>query len=383
MPTNQTSTPSKEASTAATEFVSIKDHLRASWEMTKGSLNNLILMWLVMIGVTIGLGIVVFTLGFSTIMAAGGLSAVSNPADFLGLILSPAGTMLGLIFFVAAIAYSIFSAGINSAVMLTLSKYQEKPTFKEVFNQGMKLALPVYLLGLVIGLMTLGGFILFLIPGLIMAIFLSFALFERIFHSTSLTDSLRGSYTMVKDNFGFIFTRWLVVVGFYLVFFGFVPEFFGAISESLKDFYNMVTGLAGILVNWMVMAFFILLYHQIRQKTNMKNLANVTWMWLVAGIGWMLIGILSIVLFSRLPNLMNQIEQALDSTPSDYSNQKYDFQFDDVLESNVDQADQEFNFNADIDTQGLSDEQQQAIEEAQQAMDDYFQELNNAEESAE
>ncbi len=383
MPTNETSTPIKEASPVTSEFVSIKDHLKSSWKMTKGSLNNLILMWLVMIGVTVGLGIIVFTLGFSTIMAAGGLGTMSNPVEFLKLILSPAGTMLGLIFIVAVIAYSIFSAGINAAVIIALNRYQEKPTFKEVFNQGMKLALPVYLLGLVIGLMTLGGFVLFVVPGLIMAIFLSFALFERILHSTNLTDSLRGSYTMVNDNFGFIFTRWLVVVGFYLVFFGFVPEFFGAISEPLKNLYNMVTGLAGVLVNWMVMAFFILLYHQIRQKTNIKNLANITWMWLVAGIGWMLIGILSIVLFSRLPNLMNQIEQALDSTPSDYSNQKYDFQFDDVLESNVDQADQEFNFNADIDTQGLSDEQQQAIEEAQQAMDDYFQELNNAAESTE
>lgn len=379
MPTNQASAPSKEPTMAKTEIVSIKDHLLASWEMTKGSLKNLVLLWLVMLGVSVGLGIVVFALGFSTIMALGGLAIFSQPEKLFSLIFSPTGSMLGLVFIIAGIVYTIVSTGINVASIIALHSYREKPQFKDLLNQALQLAWPVYLLGLVIGLITLGGFVLFIIPGIIMAIFLSFAAFEKIFYQASLMNSLRGSYTLIKNNFGYIFIRFLVVIGFYFVFYAFIPEFFGAISESLRNLYDMLSGLAQILINWVAMAFFLLLYNQVRQKTNMKNLANITWMWGIAGVGWFLIIVASVAFYSQLPKLMSLIR----SNPYQYTQPQEGDTNPIIFDENDGQINPEFNFETDFDTEGLSAEQQQAIEEAQQAMDDYFQELNESAESVE
>ena len=379
MPTNQASAPSKEPTMAKTEIVSIKDHLLASWEMTKGSLKNLVFLWLVMLGVSVGLGIVVFALGFSTIMASGGLAIFSQPEKLFSLVFSPTGSMLGLVFIIAGIAYTIVSTGINVASIIALHSYREKPQFKDLLNQALQLAWPVYLLGLVIGLITLGGFVLFIIPGIIMAIFLSFAAFEKIFYQASLMNSLRGSYTLIKNNFGYIFIRFLVVIGFYFVFYAFIPEFFGAISESLRNLYDMLSGLAQILINWVAMAFFLLLYNQVRQKTNMKNLANITWMWGIAGVGWFLIIVASVAFYSQLPKLVSLIR----SNPYQYTQPQEGDANPIIFDENDGQINPEFNFETDFDTEGLSAEQQQAIEEAQQAMDDYFQELNESAESVE
>jgi len=379
MPTNQASAPSKEPTMAKTEIVSIKNHLLASWEMTKGSLKNLVFLWLVMLGVSVGLGIVVFALGFSTIMASGGLAIFSQPEKLFSLVFSPTGSMLGLVFIIAGIAYTIVSTGINVASIIALHSYREKPQFKDLLNQALQLAWPVYLLGLVIGLITLGGFVLFIIPGIIMAIFLSFAAFEKIFYQASLMNSLRGSYTLIKNNFGYIFIRFLVVIGFYFVFYAFIPEFFGAISESLRNLYDMLSGLAQILINWVAMAFFLLLYNQVRQKTDMKNLANITWMWGIAGVGWFLIIVASVAFYSQLPKLMSLIR----SNPYQYTQPQEGDTNPIIFDENDGQINPEFNFGTDLDTEGLSAEQQQAIEEAQQAMDDYFQQLNESAESVE
>lgn len=379
MPTNQASAPSKEPTMAKTEIVSIKNHLLASWEMTKGSLKNLVFLWLVMLGVSVGLGIVVFALGFSTIMASGGLAIFSQPEKLFSLVFSPTGSMLGLVFIIAGIAYTIVSTGINVASIIALHSYREKPQFKDLLNQALQLAWPVYLLGLVIGLITLGGFVLFIIPGIIMAIFLSFAAFEKIFYQASLMNSLRGSYTLIKNNFGYIFIRFLVVIGFYFVFYAFIPEFFGAISESLRNLYDMLSGLAQILINWVAMAFFLLLYNQVRQKTDMKNLANITWMWGIAGVGWFLIIVASVAFYSQLPKLMSLIR----SNPYQYTRPQEGDANPIIFDENDGQINPEFNFGTDLDTEGLSAEQQQAIEEAQQAMDDYFQQLNESAESVE
>lgn len=379
MPTNQASAPSKKPTMAKTEIVSIKNHLLASWKMTKGSLKNLVLLWLVMLGVSVGLGIVVFTLGFSTIMASGGLAIFSQPEKLFSLVFSPTGSMLGLVFIIAGIAYTIVSTGINVASIIALHSYREKPQFKDLLNQALQLAWPVYLLGLVIGLITLGGFVLFIIPGIIMAIFLSFAAFEKIFYQASLMNSLRGSYTLIKNNFGYIFIRFLVVIGFYFVFYAFIPEFFGAISESLRNLYDMLSGLAQILINWVAMAFFLLLYNQVRQKTNMKNLANITWMWGIAGVGWFLIIVASVAFYSQLPKLMSLIR----SNPYQYTQPQEGDANPIIFDENDGQINPEFNFETDFDTEGLSAEQQQAIEEAEQAMDDYFQQLNESAESVE
>ncbi len=379
MPTNQASAPSKEPTMAKTEIVSIKNHLLVSWEMTKGSLKNLVFLWLVMLGVSVGLGIVVFALGFSTIMASGGLAIFSQPEKLFSLVFSPTGSMLGLVFIIAGIAYTIVSTGINVASIIALHSYREKPQFKDLLNQALQLAWPVYLLGLVIGLITLGGFVLFIIPGIIMAIFLSFAAFEKIFYQASLMNSLRGSYTLIKNNFGYIFIRFLVVIGFYFVFYAFIPEFFGAISESLRNLYDMLSGLAQILINWVAMAFFLLLYNQVRQKTDMKNLANITWMWGIAGVGWFLIIVASVAFYSQLPKLMSLIR----SNPYQYTQPQEGDANPIIFDENDGQINPEFNFGTDLDTEGLSAEQQQAIEEAQQAMDDYFQQLNESAESVE
>jgi hypothetical protein len=133
-------------------------------------------------------------------------------AAFLGLLLLAAGVLL----WPAMIITQIDSAK------------NKKVDFSQAVKQAVKVALPFLGLTILIGLITLLGFVLLLIPGFLAIFFLCMAPYIYIDKKVGVVAAIKQSYKLVKANWRLVFA--VFIVNFAISFVSIVP-FFGSIAN--------------------------------------------------------------------------------------------------------------------------------------------------------
>ncbi len=157
---------------------------------------------------------------------------------------------------------------------------------------------PFLLTGLLAVLLYLGGLTLLVIPGLLIAFFFLFVVYEVVLEKQSGIVALQRSYYLIKSHF------WEVLVRFLLV-----EIIAGVISSILNkyaggDFLLTLVYIAySILAGWFVNAYLFLVYKQIRAATTIPQEISIRWIWIVSGIGWVICILLLGVLFSGIAHL--------------------------------------------------------------------------------
>ena len=103
------------------------------------------------------------------------------------------------------------SLAVGMIIVYTAALALEKPlTPKESFSQALRLITPLVLASLAVGLLTGIGLALLIVPGLIVAVFLTFTAQAVLLDKKSAREALETSYELVKPQF------WRIV-GFLLV----------------------------------------------------------------------------------------------------------------------------------------------------------------------
>lgn len=103
---------------------------------------------------------------------------------------------------------------------------------------------PLIVAAIIIAVLVGIGFILLVIPGLIIGLLLMFAVQEIMISGKSAMDALSGSYNLVKANFGNVLVYavvLLVVVGVASAIIGFIPVVGNAISTILVTPYMAIS----------------------------------------------------------------------------------------------------------------------------------------------
>ena len=145
---------------------------------------------------------------FAVILLALGASVLAIIAITWGLYtILPIGPviMATLVTFVAIavlfVLYAILSVTIMNVRIL------EKPTFDflPLFKRSYKQIFPVFTILLVTGLGELGGYVLGILPGIWLAIVLSFVTFIAVFEDKGLNHTISKSAHLVKDDFWNVF----------------------------------------------------------------------------------------------------------------------------------------------------------------------------------
>lgn len=87
--------------------------------------------------------------------------------------------------------------------LLALSSLLEKQPFalKNLFSQAAAKWPIILLVSLASGLIIFGGFILFIVPGIVFAVWYNFAMYEALFQNTDLEQSLRHSHNISRGRF--------------------------------------------------------------------------------------------------------------------------------------------------------------------------------------
>ncbi len=186
----------------------------------------------------------IFTYFKESIFGSGSSNLETGP--YAGIILA-----INILYF---IAYLLTSAAGILAVKKVVDK--EQVDFKDTMILAWRNLWGFFLLSVLLFLITLGGSILLIIPGIIFSVWFSFARFVFIDQNLGIRASLSKSRELIKNRFWPVLGR-LIVIG---LFFGIISGVVTYLSISLSLISSVLLSLTG--------AFFILPYYLLYKELS-------------------------------------------------------------------------------------------------------------------
>lgn len=160
-------------------------------------------------------------------------------ASYIGVVIEVrlgAGNMLNdTILFVLYVASLIFSLWVSLGLMVAIKKWhrgEPATTFKENLTATTVYLWPSIYTGALVALIVLGGSLLFIIPGIIFALWYTFTFYAIIFENKKGVAALKASKELVAG-------RTMTIFGYAIV----IALAFGLISLVLNWILMMITGL--------------------------------------------------------------------------------------------------------------------------------------------
>lgn len=183
--------------------------------------------------------------------------------------------VLVIIGYVAGLVLNIHTFNAATHALLLITQHQQSTELN--YEIGNKFLLSQFLLGLAVALLSLGGFILFVIPGIWASVAFSFAYIALIDENAKVEDAIKRSKELVKGRWWSVFGKQLAfgiitglifVVLFGILLIGAVVLLDGIGTEAMK---TLTIPLALILLG--IVAVFIPFqsFFQIYQYKNLKE----------------------------------------------------------------------------------------------------------------
>ncbi len=202
---------------------SVSDLLKGSWEQYKKHFNTLVPIMLVA-GVGMYLQCLFLYLGSndSVGVKVGNMAGRGMEVD---------GTF-GILALVAAIIYLIGMIWGIAAIVNRVNKLDQPKTLGQSFAAAKPFIWPMIITGIMAGILTLIGFILVIIPGIIVAVWLSFSMYIVVVEGKSGADALKASKSYVEGYWWPVFGR-LIVIGLIV---GIIAVIAGNIGQALLGY---------------------------------------------------------------------------------------------------------------------------------------------------
>jgi hypothetical protein len=148
---------------------------------------------------------------------------------FAPVVTDPVSFIVNLIFMTIVLAFAI----LTTIAMVRAVAAPETTTLEVAFNDAKAFAVPYFVLSFMVGLVTLVGFFLFIIPGVIAMIWFAFAYLILLFEGKTGVEAMKASKAYVDGHFLEVLFRYLLIilVGFV---FGIFVGVFGEMAESVS-----------------------------------------------------------------------------------------------------------------------------------------------------
>jgi hypothetical protein len=134
----------------------------------------------------------------------------------------------------------------------------------EAYKESVSLFLPYLLLTITVGLMIIAAFFAFIIPSIIVAVYLSFAMFALIDEGLTVNNAIYRSYNLVKGNWFEVFVKYLLVFLLMIV----AIILFAAFSLLFGLFWAVLNQIFAYFVGIFSSIFIYELYRAIKQKKD-------------------------------------------------------------------------------------------------------------------
>jgi hypothetical protein len=172
-------------------------------------------------------------------------------------------TTYGLLSLLAVIVYLVGLVWGLSALLNKIHKLDQPMTVKQAFVSAKPLVWPLFLTGLLSGIATLVGFILLVIPGIIVGVWFAFGLYIVVNEHKSGVEALKSSKEYVDGYWWPVFGRSLLVA----LVFGIITSIIGNIARALfgYDFGLLIQDVISLIFIPLIMLYQYSLYLNIKQ----------------------------------------------------------------------------------------------------------------------
>lgn len=215
-------------------------------------------------GVVVGIYAVPILLGVAGMVIFAGINFL-NPSKALG----SSGTLIGsiVLIIIAAIAAIYVYLWASVSLIIAIKDSEENIDLKESFKRGRQFISPYFNASVASGLITILGFILFIIPGIIWGVWYAFAGYLAITDKLSYGEAIKRSKQLVKGRWWPIFGRlaFVVIMSFII---NFAMGTISALLISNKEHQPILSYLFSILWTPFLAVYGYLLYAHIRRTAN-------------------------------------------------------------------------------------------------------------------
>ncbi len=271
--------PSSNGSVVMTKLPGIGAMLGQAWSAYKARLKTSILLQLSVFGIVIG-GIIVGALAY----IAG--NAINQTIGLIILVI------VGLVLLVV-VAY--FSIWLQTSQIILFTMTDEEVGFKNALTKAKPLMGRFFWTSLVTALIVMGGFLLLLIPGIILSTLLAFSVYIAVAEGRKTMDSITASREYVRGFWWPVFGR-LFLMGFlYFILYIIVTIITGVIGSLTFDWVGAIlNNIFAIIIAPLLIAIPYTIYTQLKNiKGVVPSATEGHWKYItIAVIGGLLIPIM-------------------------------------------------------------------------------------------
>ncbi len=300
-------------------FPPIKTLFTDSWIVFKKSLLNVFLIGLINTGLFIALliilGLTFATTGIFNLLG----SSQFDSAAVLTKLFNPVSS---IIFLLVLVGYMIFQIAIQAAIILAVGQADKNEGVGVLIKRGFSLIIPLFLTSFIVGFLSWGGLMLFVIPAIIFGILFSFVSYEVILNGKKYLEAIKTSVQIVSQHFGDVFVRMLMFFLGTILVTMLIPGFIRLFEpKDAQVMSSLVSSILNAVLGWYGLSYSVTLYRQARVLTDFEKKSSLVWIFAVAIIGWVvgvfiLLGTAS-VLKTQWPTIMETVSKAQStSSPS-------------------------------------------------------------------
>lgn len=269
-------------------FTPIGQLFKDAWHLMTKKFTKLLLTsvygFLASLVLVVLLGLILVGSGIGAGGGAGLEALISNPA-FL--------STAALALFLYVILASILSIALQAAYLLVLAEPHEERSAFAILKGSFRFIIPVFVVGLLQGVIIFGSFFLFIIPALFVSVVLAFSVFAVLFEKKQGLAALRMSVGIIQQQFGAIVGRFALLIGAFFLSYV-VIGMISSVSEDVADIMALVQFVVNYIGTWFALAYSYVVYKQARAGYDESKNVNMLWIWIVSGLGW-LIGVFAII----------------------------------------------------------------------------------------
>lgn len=143
---------------------------------------------------------------------------------------------------------------------------------------------------LLVAFLTIGGLFVFVIPGVLISIFLVFSSYEVVLNGQKTSQALKNSATIIGQNFGELFLRYIVLIAATTgisIFFGILQGLTEKVA-GLSGLIGLFSMLLQIVLSGYLIVYLYSMYKEARVLTDFNRPSKLTWMWIISIIGWII-----------------------------------------------------------------------------------------------
>lgn len=342
-------TPIVQASPKIPAIPSIKSLFQESWEALKIAFGKVFVLSLLGSVLEILLMIVLFI----GVAGMGFLAAVQTDsadqtemANKLAEMLTPTLLMqLGGVFLVVLLVSCVITAVVNLGIVIAVGKRAEKPSLMACLKGGLSALFPVLIVTFCAGLINLGSWYLFLIPGLLVSLFFSFITYEMVLGGKKWFNAITGSVQIWSQHFGEILIRMIVYAlavygAFYLPMYILRMIISSAMENAPGEataalmMLSIIEFILSLGVGFYGLVYGVVTYQHAKRVTDATIKPSMIWIWITSILGWVIAILMTILIGVQLSNLVKspefqekfnmmgqdikaEIESAQESTPTD------------------------------------------------------------------